>query len=49
MRRAVALCVALAALAGAAGAAAWAQDDPVAAGRERLGTARRAAVEAAAR
>jgi len=46
MRRAVALIVALVALGGAA---AWAQDDPVAAGRERLGAAKRAAVEAAAR
>lgn len=46
MRRALAPIAALAALAAAA---AWAQDDPVAAGRERLGTAKRAAVEAAAR
>lgn len=46
MRRAVAPIVALAALAGAA---AWAKDDPVAVGRERLSIARRAAVEAAAR
>lgn len=46
MRRALALIVALAALAGAA---AWAQDDPVAAGRERLETARRAAAAASAR
>ncbi len=46
MRRALALIAALAALAGAA---AWGQDDPVAAGRNRLSTARRAAIEAAAR
>ena len=46
MRRALAPIAALAALAGAA---AWAQDDPVAAGRERLGAAKRAATEAAAR
>ena len=46
MRRAVAPIAAVAALAGAA---AWAQDDAVTAGRERLGVAKRAAVEAAAR
>ena len=46
MRRAF---VPIAALAVLAGAAVWAQDDPVAAGRERLGAAKRAAVEAAAR
>jgi septal ring factor EnvC (AmiA/AmiB activator) len=46
MRRALALIAGIAALAGAA---AWAQDDPVAAGRERLSTARRAAGDAAAR
>lgn len=46
MRRALALIAALAALAGAA---AWAQDDPVAAGRDRLESARRAAATASAR
>jgi len=46
MRRSVALIAALAALAGAS---AWGRDDPVTAGRERLSTARRAAVEATAR
>ncbi|KQM62211.1 MULTISPECIES: murein hydrolase activator EnvC family protein [unclassified Sphingomonas] len=46
MRRVVALAAALAALAGAA---AWGRDDPVAAGRERLSIARRAATEAAVR
>ncbi len=46
MRRALALIAALAALTGAA---AWGQDDPVAAGRDRLSSARRAAIDAAAR
>lgn len=46
MRRALAQIAALALLAGAA---AWGQDDPVAAGRERLGTARREAAAAAVR
>jgi septal ring factor EnvC (AmiA/AmiB activator) len=46
MRRAFALIAAVAALAGAA---AWAQDDPVVAGRERLESARRAAARASAR
>ncbi|WP_294320120.1 peptidoglycan DD-metalloendopeptidase family protein [uncultured Sphingomonas sp.] len=46
MRRALVPIVVLAALAGAT---AWAQDDPVQSGRERLGAAKRAAVEAAAR
>jgi len=46
MRRLVALIAGLAMLAGAA---AWAQDDPVATGRERLESARRAAAAASAR
>ncbi|KQM22462.1 hypothetical protein ASE73_14615 [Sphingomonas sp. Leaf24] len=46
MRRAVALIAGLAALAGAA---AWAQDDPIATGRARLESARRAAAAASVR
>ncbi len=49
MRRRLALCATLAALPALAGAAAWAQDDPVTLARQRLTAARSAAAAATAR